>query len=137
MDSRAKLRRLVTVDNVKVEYIPTYLQVVRTYNILNSCIFGNRLKKPHIIIRNMRDTWALCEGDVYTGHDRFENDPVCHRIIVNDRWPSRKFFVEVLAHEMIHQYQCDHQNRMDHGKTFWAWKETFEKYNLRLFKESR
>jgi len=135
MDARAKLKRLVnSADNPNGFFSPTPLQVARSYNILNSCLFDNKLRKPNIIYRNMRDAWALCEGDVYTGEDRFEHDPVCHRIIINDRFPSRKFFLEVLAHEMIHQYQCEFQNRMDHGQTFWAWKNKLEKHNLRLFK---
>ena len=41
-------------------------------------------------------------------------------------------FIEVLAHEMVHQYQVEVQNRIDHGKTFWAWREKFSKYNIRL-----
>lgn len=82
----------------------------------------------------MRDAWALCEGDLYTGQDRFIHDPVCHRIILAEQFPSRKFFVEVLAHEMVHQYQCEHLNRMDHGQTFWAWENRLNRYNLRLFK---
>lgn len=134
MDARAKLRRLVDVEACATTYRPTYGQAVRVYNILNSCIFGDKLKKPHIVIRGMRDSWALCEGDLYTGEDRFIHDPICHRIILADQFPSRKFFVEVLAHEMVHQYQCEHLNRMDHGQTFWAWENKLNRYNLRLFK---
>jgi len=135
MDARAKLRKLVnSADNPSIGFCPSPLQISRAYNILNECLFEGKLKKPHIIIRPMRDAWALCEGDIYTGEDRWENSPVCHRIIINDQFPNRKFFLEVLAHEMIHQYQCEIQNRMDHGQTFWAWKNKLAKYNLKLFK---
>lgn len=135
MGARAKLKRLIEVADVQDDiFSPTPLQISRAYNILNDCLFGGNLKKPYIMIRNMRDAWALCEGDVYTGGDRFDYDPVCHRIILNDQFPNRRFFLEVLAHEMIHQYQCEVQNRMDHGQTFWAWKSKLERHNLRLFK---
>lgn len=135
MDARAKLRKLVnSADNPNMVFCPSPLQISRAYNILNDCLFEGKLKKPYIIIRPMKDAWALCEGDIYTGQDRYNYDPVCHRIILNDRFPSRKFFIEVLAHEMIHQYQCEFQNRMDHGQTFWAWKDKFGRHKLRLFK---
>jgi len=135
MDARVKLRKLVNnVDESSATFCPSPLQISRAYNILNECLFDGKLKKPYIIIKQMKDAWALCEGDIYTGQDRFINDPVCHHIILNDTFPNRKFFLEVLAHEMIHQYQCEFQNRMDHGQTFWAWKNKLEKYNLRLFK---
>jgi hypothetical protein len=135
MDAKAKLRKLVnSADNPKLVFCPTPLQISRAYNILNECLFDGKLKKPYIITRPMRDAWGVCEGDIFTGNDRWENDPVCHRIVINDQFPNRKFFLEVLAHEMIHQYQCEVQNRMDHGQTFWAWKRKLEKYNLQLFK---
>jgi hypothetical protein len=135
MDARAKLRRLITVTDGQDDlFAPTPLQISRAYNILNDCLFGGKLKKPYIIIKNMQNAWALCEGDIYTGEDRFDYAPVCRRIILTDQFPNRKFFLEVLAHEMIHQYQCEVQNRMDHGQTFWVWKNKLERYNLRLFK---
>jgi hypothetical protein len=135
MDARAKLKRLVDADNIQFGYSPTYAQATRAYNIINYCVFDGALKKPTIIIRTMNLAWGICEGDLYTGADRFIHDPVCHRIVLNTSFPSRKFFVEVLAHEMIHQYQCEHLNRMDHGRTFWEWKPKFERYNLKLFIE--
>jgi hypothetical protein len=134
MNAHAKLRKLVnSADNSCSVFTPTPLQVARTYNILNKCIFNGKLKKPNIIIKPLEEIWALCEGDIYTGDDRFENDPVCHRIILHPQFPTRKFFIEVLAHEMVHQYQCEYLNRMDHGQTFWEWEEKLGKYNLRLF----
>lgn len=135
MDARAKLRKLVnSADNPNTSFYPSPLQISRAYNILNECLFDGKLKKPYIIIRPMREAWGLCEGEIYTGQDRFNYDPVCHRIILNDQFPNRKFFLEVLAHEMIHQYQCEFQNRMDHGQTFWSWKSKFDRYKLSLFK---
>ena len=134
MDARAKLRKMLNkADITGVCFRPTPLQVSRTYNILNNCLFGGVLQKPTIIIRRMPDAWGLCEGDVFTGKDRWTNDPICHRIVVNDEFPSFKFFIEVLAHEMVHQYQCDYLNRMDHGQTFWHWESKFNRCKLRLF----
>lgn len=135
MDARAKLRKLVnSADSPSLGFCPSPLQIARAYNILNECLFDSKLKKPHIVIRPLRDAWALCEGDIYTGEDKNYYDPKCHRIVITDKFPNRKFFLEVLAHEMIHQYQCEFQNRMDHGQTFWSWKQKLGKYKLRLFK---
>lgn len=135
MDARVKLRRLLDKATIAgTTFNPTPLQVARAYNILNHSIFAGKLKKPDIIIRNLNDAWGLCEGDIYTGKDRWIHDPICHRIIINNEFPTFKFFIEVLAHEMVHQYQCDFQNKMDHGKTFWAWENKLKKYNLKLFK---
>lgn len=133
MDAKAKLRRMLSNDSFDVAFMPTPLQVSRTYNILNHCLFDGKLKKPTIIIRSMSDSWGLCEGDVWTGNDRWIHDPVCKRITLNDSFPSVRMFIEVLAHEMIHQYQCDFLNRMDHGKTFWAFKPKFNRMGISLF----
>lgn len=135
MDARVKLRRLLDKATIAgTTFNPTPLQVARAYNILNHSIFAGKLKKPDIMIRNLNDAWGLCEGDIYTGKDRWIHNPICHRIVINNEFPTFKFFIEVLAHEMVHQYQCDFQNKMDHGKTFWAWENKLKKYNLKLFK---
>lgn len=138
MDASAKLQKLVnSADNPKSKFTPTPLQISRAYNILNACIFEGKLKKPHIIVKLLKDEWGICEGDIFIGNDRFTNVPVCHRIILSDSFPHRKLFLEVLVHEMIHQYQCEHLNRMDHGQTFWYWKSKLNRYNLDLFVSKR
>jgi hypothetical protein len=57
---------------------------------------------------------------------------------MTNRFPNKKIFIEVLAHEMVHLFQFLHASppfsyrSVSHGKTFHAWKSTFEKHGLRL-----
>jgi hypothetical protein len=57
---------------------------------------------------------------------------------ITNRFPNKRVFVEVLAHEMVHLFQFLHASppfsyrAVSHGKTFHAWKPTFESHGLRL-----
>lgn len=133
MDKRAQLKKFVR-ESSNNPFVATPRRAARAYNLINQCIFKGALKKPTLLIERLDGFWGLCEGEIYTGKDRELNTPVCHRIRLNDTFPSRRMFIEVLAHEMVHQYQCEYLNRMDHGRTFWEWEQVFSRYNLDLFK---
>ena len=57
---------------------------------------------------------------------------------ITNRFPSKRTFIEVLAHEMVHLHQFLYAtppfsyNSVSHGKSFHAWRPTFEKYGLKL-----
>jgi len=53
---------------------------------------------------------------------------------MNKRYKSKKFFVEVLAHEMVHHYQFMNDEPMGHGPSFEKWSDKFSKKGLKLFK---
>jgi hypothetical protein len=48
-------------------------------------------------------------------------------------WPDFKKFVNVLAHEMVHQYEWEQQQTMSHGrKTFLCWRPILKEKGLML-----
>lgn len=132
MNKRAYFKKYITkADEKNAVFNPTPLQAVRAHTVINECIFGNKLSRPKIIIQHLSDAWGICHGDLDDGkYPPF--DPQCNYIALNDSFYNWRHFVEVLAHEMVHQYQIEQYNKLDHGKTFWAWKEKFERYNLHL-----
>jgi hypothetical protein len=132
MNKRAYFKKYITkADEKNAVFNPTPLQAVRAHTVINECIFGNKLSRPKIIIQHLSDAWGICHGDLDDGkYPPFE--PCCNYIALNDSFYNWRHFVEVLAHEMVHQYQIENYNKLDHGKTFWAWKEKFERYNLHL-----
>ena len=132
MNKRAYFRKYVTkADEKNAAFTPTALQAVRAYNVINNCIFGGKLSRPKIVIQYLDDAWGICHGDLDDGkYPPF--DPCCNYIMLNTSFYSWRHFIEVLAHEMVHQYQVEYLNKLDHGKTFWAWKDKFQRYNLHL-----
>ena len=63
-----------------------------------------------------------------------------------DKWFCPQWFMNTLAHEMVHQYQWDHYrwdhlelhgkemhvNSGGHGPSFYEWRDQFEYYGLNL-----
>lgn len=132
MDKKAYFKRYVSRASERDEpFSPTPRQLSRAYTIINRCLFNERLKRPKLQIKYMTDAYGMCYGILDDGQAP-HHDPYCQRIVLNIRFESKRQFIEVLAHEMVHQYQVEHLNKLDHGKTFWAWKPKFERYNIKL-----
>lgn len=132
MNKRAYFKRYITkADNKVATFNPTPLQAVRAHTVINNCIFGGKLSRPKIVIRSLEDAWGLCHGNLDDGrYPSFK--PCCDQIVLNTSFYNWRHFIEVLAHEMVHQYQIEQYNKLNHGKTFWAWKDKFERYNMHL-----
>jgi len=112
------------------EYRPTQQKVTHTYNALNKSLFKDRLKRPCIVVGQQRNVWGWANLlDDYRVH-----------MGLSDKYPCEQFFVAVLAHEMIHQWQweVDAPKRRKkglryqtaHGENFQAWKDTFDKFEI-------
>lgn len=131
MDKKAYFKRYISKAGTTDPFHPTPLQVSRAWTIINHCLFDGVLKRPRLQVKYMSDAYGICYGILDDGKPP-NIRPYCDRIVMNNRFKSKRQFIEVLAHEMVHQYQVEIQNRIDHGKTFWAWREKFSKYNIRL-----
>lgn len=114
---------------------PIYDDVLHTYKIINRYIFDNKLRRPVIEIGQTRKCWAYCSwNDQHTW-----NGSWC-TIRLNDKWFCPQWFVQTLAHEMVHQYQWDiyrwnhslFEHSGAHGPSFFAWREEFAYYGLTL-----
>jgi len=125
-------RKLFRPDDHAVEY---------TYRILNRYIFDNQLRQPIITQGISYDTWGVCQW-----FDQPQSPGTYCRIQLSDKWFCQQWFINVLAHEMAHQYQwdryrwdhldyygrpmCDASN--GHGPSFFMWRDRFAHYGLVL-----
>jgi hypothetical protein len=88
---------------------------------LNEAVFDGALTPPaRFEFKNYRDMAGFCKPWYANRKQR--------RVIIgisSEIW-SRKKFLEVLAHEMVHQWEweilADWNTKTMHGKNFFAWK---------------
>ena len=123
------------------QFRPGIEDVIYSYNILNKYIFENALRRPVINQKQLQKCWGLC----HWLFPKQKSGSYC-QISINDKWFCPQWFLNTLAHEMVHQYQWDIDRReyMDyygremytdsggHGPTFYAWRDRFEFYGLTL-----
>ena len=119
---------------------PSNADVTYAYNIINRYVFDGQLRQPTIQQRTLRKAWGYCNW-----LDEYKNGTSCH-ISLMDKWFCSQWFLNTLAHEMVHQYQWDiyrwehldlygrpmYEKSGAHGPSFYAWRERFEYYGLNL-----
>jgi SprT-like family len=112
--------------------------VVYAYNILNRYLFDNRLRQPTIRTGVIQQAWGWCHW--FT--EAQDTGSFCE-IKISDKWFCQQWMMNILAHEMVHQYQWDiyrwekKNGRMSmkgagHGPSFFMWRERFQHYGLTL-----
>lgn len=128
MSKKSKLTKLLSTKE-HYEYETTIEDCQRWFNILNRELFNESLPAvDEIDIRWRRGAHAWYDYDeARPGHGP------C-RLLMNKRYKSKQFFVEVLAHEMIHHYQYIYNEEMGHGSSFYKWRDKFNKKGLNLSK---
>lgn len=112
------------------EYRVTEFKIRRWFNIFNKVIFDNTLYPfKRIECINHPDAYAYCIPLTSEDGIRYNN------LSINPVFKTRRLFLEVLAHEMVHawQWQVKELNDLSHGRiNFFCWKEKFSQYNIRL-----
>jgi len=112
------------------EFCPTIKDVRKWHGVLNEAVFDGVVPKFYDIVivdklpRQFAATMAL--------KDKKVPDKRFARLEINPRFPSFKKFIIILIHEMIHCWQWICENRMDHGKTFFQWKEKLKDQGIPL-----
>jgi hypothetical protein len=127
---KSKLEKLIKTPS-KGTFEPTLEDCKRWFNLLNRELFGNRLPQvTEIDIRWRRGTHA------YYWYVFDDKDPSYYecKLAINKQYESKKFFVEVLAHEMVHHWQYVNGDPMGHGPSFFEWRDLFNKKGLNLVK---
>lgn len=120
---RSHLEILVQSDEEEL-YETTMEDCERWFKILNREIFDNELEPLDAIeIGRRKGSYAI--------YEYFEDETYC-RILMKDRYRSKKMFVEVLAHEMVHHYQALNDEPVGHGPTFHRWRKKLNKKGLQL-----
>jgi len=126
MARKSKLAKLLET-NEAYEYDTTIEDCQQWFNVLNREIFDNSLPQVHEIdIRWRRGALAWYDYD--------ETRPGFGtvKLLMNKRYKSKQFFIEVLAHEMVHHYQYIYNEEMGHGSSFFKWRDKFNKKGLNL-----
>ena len=125
---KSKLQRLLENEN-ESSYQPTQDDCMKWFRILNREIFDDTLVPVNEIdIRWRRGAYAYYESIIDTEDDSYSYT----KLYMNKKYKSKKFFVEVLAHEMVHHYQFLKHREINHGDSFVSWTDTFNKKGLRL-----
>lgn len=120
---------------------PTDSDITYAYNLINRHIFDNVLERPHIQKGVLRGAWGLCQWLL----EEQPNGSWC-TIRLSDKWFCPQWFMNTLAHEMVHQYQWDvyrwdhieyygrpmHMDSGGHGPSFHEWRPIFKEYGLNL-----
>jgi hypothetical protein len=122
----------------RLQFRPTVHDIQYTYRILNRYLFDNRLRMPVITQGTRRQTWGFCQWE----HE-LQDTGSYTTISLMDKWFCPQWFVQTLAHEMVHQYQWDiirwedHNGKYEkrggaHGPDFFQFRDRFDHYGLRL-----
>ena len=123
------------------QFRPSNADITYAYNIINRYVFDNVLVKPVITQGRIPKCWGTC----YWLEQEQANGSWC-KIKLVDKWFCEHWFMNTLAHEMVHQYQWDidrwdhieqhgrdiHQNSGGHGPSFYVFRDRFEHYGLNL-----
>ena len=128
MARKSKLAKLLET-NDPYEYDTTIEDCENWFRILNRELFDNSLPQIHEIdIRWRRGAHAWYD------YDETKPGTGASKLLMNKRYKSKQFFVEVLAHEMVHHYQYIYNEEMGHGSSFLKWRDKFNKKGLNLSK---
>lgn len=130
----------ITEQRYKV-FRPNELDIIYAYNTINRHVFKNQLRRPDIRTGRVNRAWGECAWH----WDEQASGSYCD-LWVADKWFCQQWFLNVLAHEMVHQWQWDiyrweHQEiygrdpntqTSGHGPSFHCWRDEFEYYGLNL-----
>ena len=120
---------------------PSHDDINYAYNIINRYVFDNELRRPELQARILQKRWGECRWEL----EQQDSGSWCS-IHISDKWFCPQWFMNTLAHEMVHQWQWDiyrwdhreiHGREMcvdsgAHGASFHAWRDRFEFYGLHL-----
>lgn len=131
-----KLEKLMSQTNCQTSskdvYVTTEEECRKWIKILNRELFNGSLTKlDEIDIRRRKMCYAYYLYYPIKKDDDFRYSKLC----MNKKYVSEKFFVEILAHELIHHYQYINEQPLGHGPTFMEWKELFNKKGINLVKK--
>ena len=122
----------------RLSFRPSYADKNYAYNICNRYLFDNRLRKPTITQGQRRAVWGFCNWE-----DDYDHTGSYTTIALANKWFCPSWFLQTLAHEMVHQWQWDiigmkerggdYEKRGGaHGPDFFQFREVFDYYGLHL-----
>ena len=121
------LKEELEQQNQTDQYQPTKEDIAYWFKLINRTIFYGELTPfSKITIKRINCIWAAVVYD-----DEIKNWPL--ELHFNIKMPSKRFFIEVLAHEMVHKWQIEiNIDSGNHNKHFYSWRQTFSENGLNL-----
>ena len=126
MARKTKLAKLLESEET-YEYETTLRDAKEWFNILNRLLFKNKLPPFDVIDIRWRRT-----AHAWYDYDDTRPGYGTTKLLLSKRYKSKQFFVEVLAHEMVHHYQYIYNETVGHGSSFLKWRGKFNKKGLNL-----
>ena len=128
---RSKLAKVMSeekeLEETKEVYLPTEEECAKWARIINREVFDGKLPEfKEIHVRRRRGIWGECIGDEDEKGNRIAS------LSMNNKFKSRKFFLEVLVHEMVHLAEYIYTGKMGHGKYFNSWRDKLSEFNTKL-----
>lgn len=129
----------------RLPFRPSQWEVDSMYKSINRYVFDNQLTQPEIVLGQWPKYWGMCiweENRQRRGSWGKQGTWCVLRL--SDKWYSPQWFVTMMAHEMVHQYQwdIDRFERYDqgfdrdiegaHGPSFFAWRDALLDVGLPL-----
>lgn len=127
-DSYKYHKMLRSLKNEEGKFRPTVDDMHMWFDILNQSIFGNKLNPfNEMSIGKPRKAHALF---LYHPGEKEKGNHLKMCMV----FESKKLFVEILAHEMVHLFQHQYDEPLGHGPSFWVWRDNFKLKGLTLHK---
>lgn len=128
----------------RLTYRITQEEAIAVYKVINKEIFDNALNMPELVVKShRRKYWGMCHGD----YEKIKNRRTLCWIELMDKWYCKQWFITILAHEAMHQYQWDingaerekagKERLMSHGPSFFKFKTKFAEHGILLKKWHR
>lgn len=111
-------------------YTPSKNECIEWFHILNENVFDQSLPDlTYIEVGRRRGVWGYYEYEYDEKQSMFKT---CG-IKLHNRYPDQRFFVEILAHELVHHHQAIYNDgRINHGPTFMSWSPKLRKKGIKL-----
>ena len=121
-------RRIRELRYDKIKFRPSVSDIEEWFIILNQQIFDDKLKIfTEIHIGKPKQVYALFYYWPSKNDSEKEN-----RLHITQVFTSKRFFVEILGHEMIHLFQYQYNEPIGHGASFKVWYDNFNLKGLNL-----
>lgn len=126
MTKKTKLAKLMESEAI-LNYETNLEDTLTWFRILNRDLFNNTLPPVDKIDIRWRRT-----AHAWYDYDESKPGTGSTKLLLSKRYRSKQFFVEVLAHEMVHHYQYVYNETVGHGLSFMKWRDKFNKKGLNL-----
>ncbi len=124
MKAKKKLKAHLERYKHEEDFEVTDRKVLYWFGVINKAMFNNSLVKPIFELKKIKSNWGECNCNKET-----------RKIVVSidTSIDSRDLFLATLAHEMVHVFQQQVENRQTHTDSYLDYKRKFKKkFNITL-----